>query len=58
MLKRSAAKIQGYCIIFFFISETGSKCNSPFRPIDSTWVIIIEPERKVEYSWACTFWAT
>ena len=39
------------------ISETGSKCNSVFRHADSNWVIIMELERKMECSWACTFWA-
>ena len=32
-------------------SETGSKCNSVFRPDDSTSVIIMELKRKVESSW-------
>ena len=40
------------------ISETGSRCNSVFRHNDSNWVIIMELERKVEYSWAYTFWAS
>ena len=42
----------------FSLSETGSKCNSVFRHADSNWVIIMELKRKVEYSWACTFWAS
>ena len=40
------------------ISETGSRCNSVFRHNDSNWVIIMELERKVEYSWTYTFWAS
>ena len=40
------------------ISETGSRCNSVFRHNDSNWVIIMELERKVEYSWAYTFWVS
>ena len=39
------------------ISEIGSKCNSVFRHADSNWVMIMELERKMECSWACTFWA-
>ena len=40
----------------FPISETRSKCNSIFRHANSNWVITMELKRKVEYSWACTFW--
>ena len=29
-----------------------------FWHTDSNWVIIMELKRKVEYSWACTFWAS
>ena len=39
------------------ISEIGSRCNSVFRHADSSWVIIMELERKMECSWARTFWA-
>ena len=42
----------------FPISEIGNKCNSVFRHDDSNWAIIIELKRKVEYIWACTFWAS
>ena len=42
----------------FPISETGSKCNSISRHGNSNWVIIVESERKIKYSWACTFWAS
>ena len=38
----------------FLISETSSKCNLVFRLADSNWVVL---KRKVEYRWACTFWA-
>ena len=41
----------------FPISEIGSRCNSVFRHADSSWVIIMELERKMECSWARTFWA-
>ena len=39
-------------------SETGQNCNSLFKLVDSYWVVITAQKRKMEYSWACTFWAS
>ena len=56
MLKGQLPKFKARVWIFP-ISEIGSRCNSVFRPADSSWVIIMELERKMECSWARTFWA-
>ena len=61
-----------FCEIFkntFFITSEGSECNFPisdidsnlnshFRATDSNWVIIMELDRKEEYSWTFTFSAS
>ena len=56
MLKGQLPKFKARVWIFP-ISEIGSRCNSVFRHADSSWVIIMELERKMECSWARTFWA-
>ena len=56
MLKGQLPKFKAR-VWFFPISEIGSRCNSIFRHADSSWVIIMELERKMECSWARTFWA-
>ena len=56
MLKGQLPKFKARVWIFP-ISEIGSRCNSVFRHADSNWVIIMELERKMECSWARTFWA-
>ena len=56
MLKGQLSKFKARVWIFP-ISEIGSRCNSVFRHADSSWVIIMELERKMECSWARTFWA-
>ena len=57
MLKGHPPKFKA-SIWHFLTSETGRKCNSVFRHADSNWVIIMELKRKIEYSWAFTFWAS
>ena len=42
----------------FPISETNRNYNSLFKLADNNWVTILEQKRKIEYSWACTFWAS
>ena len=56
MLKGQLPKFKARVWIFP-ISEIGSRCNSVFRHADSSWVIIMELERKMECRWARTFWA-
>ena len=56
MLKGQLPKFKARVWIFP-ISEIGSRCNSVFRHADSNWVITMELERKMECSWARTFWA-
>ena len=56
MLKGQLPKFKARVWIFP-ISEIGSRCNSVFRHADSSWVIIMDLERKMECSWARTFWA-
>ena len=55
MLKAQSPKFKA-SVWNFPIPETGSKCNSVFRHVDSNWVIITELKETVEYRWA--FWAS
>ena len=55
MLKGQPPKFNG-SVCNFPISKIGNSRNSLFRPADSNSAIFMELKRKVECSWACTFW--